>query len=549
MTIRAIEQTWVLSSRDISRGSSCQHCTDLAMAVATKDPEALAKVDGHKPDLSKVLAVIQGNDFEDMLVAQLRKNLPVGEFIELEKFSPVAKTIEVLASRPMAVTQAGLEKNYGQVVLVGYADLLVRDDFEPGLASDGTLTLLPSGKEFTGYSVWDIKHNASVKPEHLFQVGGYVECLEAIGSLTSHGKSGIITRSREAVGHESSELTSIFQEASKAMFDSLRKISPKEFRLNPEFVYECQTSSVCKKVYCEYPSLCEQERYNRDDLSQLYGFSDRYHRANLEAAGFATVASIAAADPEDLKGVIPPEQVSKYQPWAQIIVSGKALGEPKMASLVDPSEFRTLLPAKNEGDLFVDYEWYQPTGEPTELVYMLSASDWDERFYPFVAKSREEELKAFQDFVSFLLDRIDKYPDANIYHFHNPETKKLIELSERYGVLKDDVGKVIEHMFDIKKEVVNGRMVTSFGKLGIKQLGKFYLSDHGSSSWPDTDDSVEDGLDSMKFFYDYLAAKSKGDEIAADSIMKSILEYNKADCTATSRLYTWLHDGKFKLNS
>jgi uncharacterized protein len=515
------------------------------MAVATKNPQALAKIDGHKPDLSEVLAVIQGNDYEDMLVAQLRKNLPSGEFIELEKFSPVAKTIEVLEAKPIAVAQAGLEKSYGEVVLVGYADLLVRDDFEPGLASDGTLTLLPSGKEYTGYSVWDIKHSAKVKPEHLFQVGGYIECLEVIGSLTSHGKSGIITRSKEAVGHESSELISIFQEASKAMFDSLRKISPKDFRLNPEFVYECQTSSVCEKVYCEYPSLCEQERYNRDDIGQLYKLHHT-HRPKLEAAGFDTLASIANADPKDAEGVIAAEQFLKYQPWAKIIVSSKLLGEPQMASLVDHSQFRSLLPAKNEGDLFVDYEWYQPTGEPTELVYMLSASDWDEKFYPFVAKSREEELKAFQDFVSFLLERVNKFPDAHIYHFHNPETKKLIELSERYGVLKDEVVKIIERMFDIKKEVVHGRMVTSFGELGIKQLGKFYLSDHGSSSWPGVNEAVEDGLDSMKFFYDYLAAKSKGDEVEAEAIMNSILEYNMADCTATSRLYTWLQEANFK---
>jgi predicted RecB family nuclease len=249
----------------------------------------------------------ENQDQFEMLVAQLRKNLPVGEFIELEKFSPVAKTIDVLASRPMAVAQTGLEKSYGQVTLVGYADLLVRDDFEPGLASDGTLTLLPSGKDFNGYTVWDIKHNANVKPEHLFQVGGYIECLEAIGSLSGHSKSGIITRSKEAVGHESSELISIFQEASKAMFDSLRKISPQEFRLNPEFVYECQTSSVCDKVYCEYPSLCEQERFNRDDIGQLYSLNHT-HRPKLEAAGFDTVASIANADPKDAEGVIPKEQ-------------------------------------------------------------------------------------------------------------------------------------------------------------------------------------------------------------------------------------------------
>jgi uncharacterized protein len=445
----------------------------------------------------------------------------------------------------MAVAQAGLEKSYGQVILVGYADLLVRDDFEPGLATDGTLTLLPSSKEFTGYSVWDIKHNASVKPEHLFQVGGYVECLEAIGSLTSHGKSGIITRSREAVGHESAELVQIFKEASAGMFESLSRITPEEFRLDSEFVFECATSSVCDKVYCEYPGLCEQERYARDDIGQLYSLDYR-HRPKLEAAGFRTVASIANADPKDAEGVIPPEQFLKYLPWAKVINASRADGALKMETLVDPSEFRKLLPAKNEGDLFVDYEWFQPTGEPTELIYMLSASDWEEQFYPFVAQGRDEELKAFQDFVTFCLERIEKYPEAHIYHFHNPETKKLGDLSSRYGVLKDEVAKVIKRMFDIKKNVVDGRMVNSLGKLGIKQLGKFYDSDHGGSNWPGTDEAVEDGLDSMKFFYDYLAAKDSGDEAKAEAIMKNILDYNKADCTATSRLYTWLQEAKFK---
>jgi predicted RecB family nuclease len=100
-------------------------------------------------------------------------------------------------------------------------------------------------------------------------------------------------------------------------------------------------------------------------------------------------------------------------------------------------------------------------------------------------------------------------------------------------------------MFDIKKEVVNDRMATSFGKLGIKQLGKFYLSDHGANSWPGADDAVEDGLDSMLFFYNYIKAVEERDHAKAETIMSNILEYNKADCTATSRLYTWLYDGNF----
>jgi predicted RecB family nuclease len=50
----------------------------------------------------------------------------------------------------------------------------------------------------------------------------------------------------------------------------------------------------------------------------------------------------------------------------------------------------------------------------------------------------------------------------------------------------------------------------------------------------------------MVFFFKYLKAVEAGDPAKAAVIMNNILEYNKADCTATSRLYTWLYDGNFK---
>lgn len=544
MTIRVLDDNWQLSSRDIWRGAGCQHCTELAMAVAIKDFKALSKVAGKKPDLSKVLAIIQGNEYEAMLLDQLRANLPEGELIELEKFAAVERTQEAILAQPMAIAQAGLEKKYGAVILGGYADLLVRDDFEPAITEVGTLALAPSGRDFSGYTVWDIKHNANVKDEYLFQVGGYVDALDNLGSLSKHSKSGVIIRTKEAMGFESAELVDSFKTASELMFTYLTAHRPAEFRPAENFVFECATSSVCDKIKCEYPDLCEQERYDRDDIGQLYRLHHT-HRPKLEAAGFDTVASIANANLDDAAGVIPKEQFAKYQPWARVINNSRVLGEPTMAPLVDPSEFKALLPAKNKGDLFVDFEWFQPTGEPTELIYMLSASDWDENFYPFVAKTRDEELSAFQGFIGFMIERIEKYPEAHIYHFHDVEAKKLVQLSARYGVLEQEVKRVLDCMFDIKKEVVNDRLVTSLGKLGIKQLGKFYLSDHGASAWPDSDDAVEDGLDSMLFFYNYLAAMESGEEAKAEEIMKNILEYNKADCTATSGLYTWLHNGEF----
>ena len=69
------------------------------------------------------------------------------------------------------------------------------------------------------------------------------------------------------------------------------------------------------------------------------------------------------------------------------------------------------------------------------------------------------------------------------------------------------------------------------------------LSQRGGS---DASESVEDGLDSMLFFYNYRKALESGGSANPDAIMEKILEYNKADCTATSRLYNWLSEGRFE---
>jgi uncharacterized protein len=514
------------------------------MAVGTKDPAVLEKVEGHKPNLDNSLVILQGKDHEIILVRQLRKNLGPGELIELEDFSPVEKTRESLAMKPKAITQAGLEKSYGDVVFGGYADLLIRDDFEPGMATDGTFDLVPSGKEFTGYTVWDIKHSSGAKPEHLHQVGGYLEGLQELGAVSRHGKSGIVLRSKEAASFSTSDLVSGFLEASAGIFEFLNQNPPASFKLPSDFVFECPTKKICKDYYCEYPSLCTQERYVRDDLSQLYDLN-KAHPGSLRDAGFDTVTKLANADPNGEIGKINPVQFHKHHNWAKVITKARASGKHELALLVPPEEFANLLPTKTPGDLFVDFEWYQPTGESTEHIYILGVTDWDENFEPFLSETRDKEHAAFHAFVKFALDKLAEYPDAHLYHFHNPEFKKLTDLSKRYGELADEVARIQERMFDILPIVTN-RMVNSLAGLGIKQLGKFFLSDHGPSSPEEDEESVEDGLDSMVFFFKYLKAVEAGDPAKAAVIMNNILEYNKADCTATSRLYTWLYDGNFK---
>jgi uncharacterized protein len=428
------------------------------------------------------------------------------------------------------------------VTLGGFADLLIRDDFEPSINPKGTFDLVPSGKEFSGYTVWDIKHSSEVQDNYLFQVGGYIEGLVELGGLTKHSKSGIIIRTKEAVGFDSAELLEKFSGASSDLFAYLNANLPDSFSLRRDFVYECTSPKTCVDVRCEYPGLCNQERYTRDDLSQLYRIHPT-HPPKLIAAGFDTVTKIAQADDNADIGEIKPEQFAKHKNWSKVITRSRHSGKPEIDLLVPASEIRGLLPQKNEGDLFVDFEWYTPTGEADQLIYMFGVTDWDEKFYPFVAENRDKELEAFRNYVGFTLDRIKHYPTAHLYHFNNPEVTVLNSLVERYGMFETEVAQIKERMFDILP-VVRDRMVTSVGGLGIKELGKYFNPDQGNVG-SEEKDSVSDGLDSMLFFYNYLQAEREGDYKKAEEIMGSILAYNKGDCTATSRLYSWLQKGEF----
>ena len=84
-------------------------------------------------------------------------------------------------------------------------------------------------------------------------------------------------------------------------------------------------------------------------------------------------------------------------------------------------------------------------------------------------------------------------------------------------------------------------MITSLGSLGIKTLEKYFDSPHAELE--DGEGQVEDGLDSMLFFHNHQKAIAAGSQDEASKILDKIIQYNRADCIATSRLYDWLKFG------
>jgi predicted RecB family nuclease len=542
--MRVVENHWHISSRDVWHASRCEHCTQLAMAVAEKIPAVLEIVEPYKEDLSNKLPIIQGVEFEAILSAQLSENL--GEdFLELPGFASLGATKAALEKSIPVIAQARLEAKLGSVTLTGFADLLVRDDYELLTLKDGSLSAHQVREDFTGYTVWDIKHSVKVKDNYKLQVGGYLLALEALG-VASEKPSGVLAGDKSVHGFGPKELLSMFEETAQGLLGFLESNPPGSFVLEDSFYFMCPRPSICKEIYCTYPALCAATRIEQDLLTQLYRLN-HHHAGYFFDAGVLTIEQLANGPEVSNVPKLKQEPYEAHQRWARVIRKGRLSNKPEFELLLPASEVAGLLPESSEGDIFFDLEWFMATGQGEDLHYVFGLSNRAEEFEKFVSADFDQEKIQLEKFVAYTIEQLEKFPDAHIYHYSDPEPKRLALMAKRHGVLVAETELIIGRMFDILP-VVRLSMVTSLGSLGIKTLEKYFDSPH--AELVDGEDQVENGLDSMLFFHNYLKAVEAGDESGAAALLEKIMQYNRADCVATSRLYDWLKFGlSEKVNS
>lgn len=544
--MRAANDAWVISSRDLWHASACMHCLWQSMYVAAGVPEALAKVAGFKPDLDNTLPILQGNEFEQMVLDELKAQLGDAMVI-LPNRSGVAEFQAALATKPAVIAQAFLVHDFDGVTLTGYADLLVREDFD--LVRDpvrGVQVAPAAAAADTGrYTVWDVKHSSEAKPNYQMQVGGYLDVLAEEG-LASTRPSGLILRDRSVVGFEPATLVSQFREVFERVSVELLSTPPSDLTtVDPGFDWFCEEPGICKKIHCEYPDLCSTERVRLNQISQLYDVN-HHHRKWLLNDQISEVSSLLALGPNyevprPNGGVMDAHHWAKYYNWATVIQAGRDVDGPVMQLTRSPEAIRADLPQPNPADLFFDFEWFGPTGSTEDLHYMLGATDNDDVFFEFSAKNFEAEQEAFEGFVDFAIDRMRLNPGAHIFHYNDPEKTRLLKLAARYDSRHNEVAELLGYLFDLMP-VVRSSMINSYGKLGIKTLEHFYAHTDDSDEGIRGDTEVSDGADSQLKFYRFLQARNSGDLAVEDSLWRDIVNYNKADCISTRMLFHWLRE-------
>jgi predicted RecB family nuclease len=248
---------------------------------------------------------------------------------------------------------------------------------------------------------------------------------------------------------------------------------------------------------CQYRHLCRPKAQAEDNLSLLSGVTSRM------MAGYGK------------KGIFTVKQLSylfKLRRPSKRAKSGPPRPKPELRALairtgrVYLQQTPTL--ARSETELYLDLE-----GVPDRRRYYLAGLLISERgvctHQSFWADDDRDEEQMWQR----LLEQIEQYPEAPIYHYGEYDAKALAELTQRYETTSRDIMarlvNVVNHVY--------GRVYFPVYSNSLKEIANF-LGFH----WSHSDAS---GLQSLVWRY-------RWEETRDPHYQELLTDYNREDCLA-----------------
>ena len=414
----------------------------------------------------------EGIEFEKMVASRLscaRPSYRIGDFVSG-------------AEKTQALLRAGEERVYQAVIT--FNDLLGIPDF-----------LEKSGEKSSfgdySYSVVDIKTGLSVKRKYIAQVVFYSYILSKIqGVLPKKAFLILGDESRREV--KISEHIGWFMES----LAEIRKIAGGK---------EIQPSRVAECPNCRWHDFCFDLLLKRRDISLLYKVS-REEMEEMKVNGISSLDDVASIDVEKYAGItgIAVTKIKKWKLQAKSWVENR----PVVAGQIDFPEKKV--------EIFLDFE----SEDATHYLIGLLVRDGNEKPVQFVAHKREDEKKAWEEFLDFMQNQ----HDFVVYHYGPYDRRALRQLSDRYGIPKKLEKQIFGSLFDLLK-VFHDKVMLPTWSYSLKPVAK-YLGFRWRNKHAKGDIST--------VWYDsYIKTGDK-------KFMGLIKEYNEDDLIATRSIKDWL---------
>jgi len=148
------------------------------------------------------------------------------------------------------------------------------------------------------------------------------------------------------------------------------------------------------------------------------------------------------------------------------------------------------------------------------------------RFRAFWATNRAEEKRAFEEFIDFVMERLDRSPDLHVYHYASYERTALKRLMGLHATREEEIDNLLrsEVLVDLYAVVRQGLRISQ-PNYSIKKVEAFYMQER--------DTEVAEGGDSIVAFEEFLETGNR-------SLLEAIERYNDDDCRSTWLLRDWL---------
>jgi uncharacterized protein len=489
------------------------------MAVAARVPEVIEKVRPFEVDVSSLLWVMQGNEYERWVFDAIKTELGDG-FIELENRS-MEQTLELLRAGTPVVAQGYLELDTPEYFWSGFPDLLIREDFT---FVGGKITQISEPKAEPKYVVWDVKGTTKPDEKYWMQVASYSEVL-ASHNLASADDLGLLAK--HGVAHRKSRKDSLKQldKARTILKERLARATPETITLDFIETWACAKPTICENEQsCNYSGLCEKVRKDEHSLYCLYGYNPV---EDYLAAGITNYDQLLATaeKPASIKA----KAFEEGKIWAELLKE-ETLNGPTYQ--LKPRDEWIPIPEPTTDDMFFDIEWFRSVLEKEPNVFMFGFVDADENFTSIDSLKPEDELQNFRDFVKIAKAKMESNPNAHIYHFSNPEVLYSNKLVGKYKELHEEVKFLISRMVDLC-DISKSMILPGANSYSIKDLERYYDADTKLNRKVNL---VANGANAMLLYYQATVK----DVANATTHMNIIRDYNKDDCLSTKLLRDWL---------
>ena len=481
-------ETFLFSASDLMRFSGCAHCTSLdLMRASGRGPEP------REDDEEARLLQRQGDAHEAAHLAALKaRGLSVIEIARegLSLAEGIERTRAALAQGPDVIFQAALAGGcWG-----GWSDFLER-------------VARPSALGDYSYEVTDTKLKRRPDPKHLLQLVLYSDLLAELQGVMpefAHVQLGNGERAS-------------FRLADYAAYARHARARLEAFVGSPPDT-QPKRCSACD--LCRWQDHCQSVWDAEDSLWNVANITSG-QVARLEADGIDTMAALAKRS-GPVRRMAPATQ-ERLVAQARLQQARKT-GDPAFVLRpAVPGRGFDLLPEPQPGDVFYDIEGDPHYEGGLEYLHGLWA---DGTFTAFWAHDHTEEKAALAGLFDWFRDRLERFPDARIYHYAPYEVTALKRLTAKYGIGEAFLDRLLrERRFVDLFAVVRGGIIASERNYSIKSMEAFYRGKREGGVTTSGGSVVA-----------YEAWRERRDP----AILEEIRAYNEVDCVSTEELRDWL---------